>query len=73
MDKVWYYMKQDRKKYGPYSDLEIIRLIQQEILEGIDYIWMPDLSNWIKVENSIYSVYLPQDKTIMVETVQEKM
>ena len=40
MDKVWYYMKSDRLKYGPYSDGEMIALIRQGILEEQDYIWM---------------------------------
>ena len=33
MEKVWYYMKPDRSKYGPYSDDELAALIRQEILE----------------------------------------
>jgi two-component SAPR family response regulator len=60
MDKVWYYMKPDRSKYGPYSDDELISLIQNDILNGNDYIWMPDMKKWLKVGNSIYSVFLRQ-------------
>lgn len=60
MEKVWYYMKKDKSKYGPYSDNEICSLINQGLLEADEYIWMPDMKGWLKVENSIYSVYLPQ-------------
>lgn len=67
MDKIWYYMKHDKQKYGPYTDSEITSLIKQEILLPKDYIWMPDLSNWVKVENSIYSVYIPQENTESME------
>lgn len=60
MDEVWYYMKKEnKKKYGPYSDDELKALIRQEILSADDYIWMPDLSGWLKVGNSIYSIFIP--------------
>ncbi len=62
MDKVWYYMKSDRLKYGPYSDGEMIALIRQGILEEQDYIWMTYLEAWLNVGNSIYSVYLPANQ-----------
>ncbi len=72
MDKVWYYMKQDKSKYGPYSDAELAALIKQEILTADDYIWMPDMSGWLKVGNSIYSVYMPasEEDDAPVETLQ---
>ena len=63
MDKIWYYMKNDRQKYGPYTDAELINLIRQEILLAEDYIWMPDLTEWLKIGDSIYSEYLPTDET----------
>ena len=59
MEKVWYYMKPDRKKDGPYTDAEIISLIRHGILEEQDYIWMSYLDAWLNVGRSIYSVYLP--------------
>lgn len=59
MEKVWYYMKRDRQKYGPYTDGEIIALIQQGTLTAQDYIWMPYLDAWLNVGRSIYSIYLP--------------
>lgn len=70
MDKVWYYMKPDRKKYGPFNDIELIRLISQEILLETDYIWMPDLENWLKVGNSVYAFYLPANRNILEDTIQ---
>jgi hypothetical protein len=61
MDKIWYYMKPDQKKYGPYSEEELIALIKQGILNENDYIWMTDLEGWLKVGNSLYAFYLPSN------------
>ncbi len=61
MDKIWYYMKRDKSKYGPYSEEELIALIQQGIIAENEYIWMTDLKGWLMVGNSIYSFYLPSD------------
>lgn len=69
MDKVWYYMKKDRNKYGPYSDQELIALIQQEILMAEDYIWMPDLKGWVRVGTSVYSFYLPENQPLIENTL----
>lgn len=59
MDKIWYYMNEDKEKYGPYTDHDLLALIEQEIVRGNTFIWMPDFSSWIKVKNSIYASYLP--------------
>lgn len=59
-EKVWFYTKGDGQKYGPYTDVELVKLIQQEILVDDDYIWMVDLDHWIEIGNSIYSVFLPK-------------
>lgn len=60
-DKIWYYMKPDKSKYGPYSEGELAALIKQEILGENDYIWMTDLEGWLKVGSSIYAFYLPKN------------
>ena len=60
MNKNWYYMKKDRKKYGPFSEEEYIRLIRQEIIEPEDYIWMTYMENWVRLGDSIYSFYIPK-------------
>lgn len=62
MDKVWYYMKSDRQKVGPFSDDEIVNLIRNGILEKDDYIWMTELEGWLRVEDTIYSVFLPEEE-----------
>ena len=70
MEKVWYYMAAGtRRKYGPYDDQEIAALIHQEILLANDYIWMPDMKNWVKVGNSIYSVFLPENRHDIENTI----
>lgn len=52
-------MNADKTKYGPFTDRELVGLIQHEILNEESWIWMPDMDNWVKIGNSIYSVYLP--------------
>lgn len=64
MDKVWYYMKRDKSKYGPYSDEELKALIRQGIIDKSEYIWMPDMKGWLKVENSVYSVYISDEENV---------
>ena len=32
MEKIWYYMNADKTKYGPFTDRELVGLIQHEIL-----------------------------------------
>ena len=59
MEKCWYYMAKDRNKYGPYTDLELITLMKQEVLTGDDYIWMIGMEKWLQLKDSIYSIYLP--------------
>lgn len=61
-EKIWYYQKEDGAKYGPYTDEELKRLIVNGILSSDDLIWMVDFDSWIKIGDSIYSVYLPEDK-----------
>lgn len=59
MDKQWYYARSDAEKYGPYSDEELVELIRNGTVRENDYIWMSDLKNWLKVGDSIYSIFLP--------------
>lgn len=68
MDKVWYYMKKDKSKYGPYSDSEVRALIRQGIIEKDEYIWMTDMKGWLKVENSIYSIFVSDEEEMNGET-----
>lgn len=57
-EKVWYYAKPDGSKFGPYTDTELIKLLENGILTKDDYIWMTEFENWINIGNSIYSYYL---------------
>ena len=69
MDKVWYYMKTDRSKYGPYTDRELANLISKGIVTEKDYIWMPDLASWLKVGISIYSFYILRSNKKRIYTI----
>ena len=57
-------MKRDKSKYGPYSDEELKALIRQGIIDKSEYIWMPDMKGWLKVENSVYSVYISDEENV---------
>ena len=58
-DKTWYYLKNNQKE-GPFTENEIIKLIQHQIING-DYIWMLDLNDWVLLKNSLFSLYMPND------------
>ncbi|EFC05462.1 hypothetical protein HMPREF9013_1167 [Bulleidia extructa W1219] len=59
MDKIWYYLNHiTKEKAGPYTDEELIKLLNQGVVDVDDYIWMKDFENWLKVEDSIYSIYI---------------
>ena len=72
MNKVWYYTLDGSDKPGPFSDDELVRLIQQNIVTADHYIWMVDLSAWIPVRDSIYAFYLNEDPFRPEEAVQEQ-
>lgn len=55
-------MKKDRRKCGPFSEEECIRLIRQEIIEPSDFIWNTYMENWLRLSDSIYSFYIPGNK-----------
>ncbi len=62
-EKLWYYNKAgSTEKPGPFSDEELTKLIWQGILTGEDLIWMVDLDEWLKIGDSIYSVYLEKNE-----------
>lgn len=64
MDRLWYYTKRgSTEKFGPFTDAELVQFIKQEILCKDDYIWMPDLKNWLEISISIYAIYLPASDT----------
>lgn len=58
-DRIWYYTRGDGQKYGPYTDEELVKLIQQGILTEEDYVWTMELSQWAMIGDTIYSSYIP--------------
>ncbi len=58
-NKVWYYLKDDKKE-GPFTEEEIIKLIKHQIIEADDKIWMLDLKDWIALKDSLFSFYMPK-------------
>ncbi len=59
-DKVWYYTLDGSEKFGPYTDEDFIKLIQQDIVTPEHYIWMPYFENWMKLGDTVYASYSPR-------------
>lgn len=58
MDKIWY-VRSSKRKGGPFTEEELIRLIRQEIVDEEYEIWNPDMQGWMKLVDSVYSFYIP--------------
>lgn len=64
-NKPWFVLRNE-EKLGPYSDDELVALIEKGIVTRTDFIWMFDLGGWIKVSESIYQFYLPENRALEV-------
>ncbi len=53
-----FYYRNERKKEGAFTEEEFIQLIQKEIIEPEDEIWILDMKEWMKLKDSIYAFYL---------------
>jgi hypothetical protein len=42
---IWFVLKGEQK-FGPYSQLDLIKMLQERALYEFDYIWNPNLDNW---------------------------
>lgn len=58
MDKIWY-VRSSKRKGGPFTEDELIRLIRQEIVDEEYEIWNPDMEKWMRLIDSVYSFYIP--------------
>ncbi len=58
MDKIWY-VRSSKRKGGPFTEDELIRLIRQEIVDEEYEIWNPDMEKWMRLVDSVYSFYIP--------------
>ncbi|PWU20715.1 MAG: hypothetical protein C5B49_03810 [Bdellovibrio sp.] len=47
-DKEWYVLKSENR-YGPFSLLEIVRMLQEKNIFEYDYIWNQAMSSWKRV------------------------
>lgn len=59
--KPWFVLRNE-EKLGPYSDEELVAMIENGIVGKTDYLWMFELGGWIKVSDCIYQYYLPENK-----------
>lgn len=44
-----WFVLQDQKRFGPYSHLEMIKMLQDKSIHEYDYIWCPNMSDWKKL------------------------
>ena len=47
-EKAWYILK-DGNNYGPFSQLEIIQMLQEKALYEYDFIWHQKMASWKRV------------------------
>ena len=47
-EKAWFILK-DGNNYGPFSQLELIQMLQEKALFEFDYIWQQSFPSWKKV------------------------
>lgn len=47
-DKEWFVLKSENR-YGPFSHLEIVRMLQEKNIFEFDYVWNQTMANWKRV------------------------
>lgn len=47
-DKEWFVLKSENR-YGPFSHLEIVRMLQEKNIFEFDYVWNATMANWKRV------------------------
>lgn len=47
-DKEWFVLKAENR-YGPFSFVELVRMLQEKNLFEFDYIWNPSMAAWSRV------------------------
>lgn len=63
MDKIWY-VRSTKRKGGPFTEEELIRLIRQEIVNEEYEIWNPDMEKWMRLVDSVYCFYIPSKENV---------
>ncbi|MFV0479181.1 MAG: DUF4339 domain-containing protein [Anaerorhabdus sp.] len=63
MDKVWY-VKSPKRKGGPFTEEELIKLISAEIIDKEYEIWAEGMEQWISLEDSVYCFYMPEKEML---------
>ena len=47
-DKEWFVLKAENR-YGPFSYVELVRMLQEKNLYEFDYVWNPSMTAWARV------------------------
>ncbi|MCF0110139.1 MAG: DUF4339 domain-containing protein [Erysipelotrichaceae bacterium] len=61
MDRKIWYIRTKTNEGGPFSDNEIIQLISKGILKGDDEIYMTEMEKWMRVGDSVWMFYAPNN------------
>lgn len=59
-NKEWYYADDGNNQHGPYSEMEMVRFIQDGVISNNNYVWKPGLNEWIFLKESSLSGYSKQ-------------
>ncbi|MCB0347768.1 MAG: DUF4339 domain-containing protein [Bdellovibrionales bacterium] len=49
IDENDWFVLRDQKRFGPYSFLEVIKMLQDQSVKEYDYVWKATMSEWQKV------------------------
>ncbi len=66
-DRSWYILKQENN-YGPFSQLEMIQMLQSKTLFEFDFIWRHGLDSWKRLAE--VSEYTPEKIKLIFEAMK---
>lgn len=61
LEQIFYY-RTTTKQEGPFTEEEMIRMIQTGLIDAECEMLILEMENWIKLKDSIYSFYMPKEK-----------
>ncbi len=64
MDKIWY-VKQSGSEVGPFSEQQLIDMIQAKLIKMDTQIWAEFMSEWYTIEQTIYHSYKKEEELVL--------
>ena len=59
----WYYVSNDSKQNGPYTEKEMVQMIQNGMIQANMYVWATGMADWVFLKNSSLASYMNQQST----------